>query len=64
MLAMDREAWHAAVHGVTKSRTGLNNRTELITLADPHSSIDSSWLYNYFLWLEMQYNKLKLGSKC
>ena len=24
-LAMDREAWHAAVHGVTKSRIGLNN---------------------------------------
>ena len=21
----DREAWHATVHGVTKSRTGLNN---------------------------------------
>ena len=21
----DREAWHAAVHGVTKSWTGLNN---------------------------------------
>ena len=23
--AMDREAWHAAVHGVTKSRTRLSN---------------------------------------
>jgi len=22
---MDREAWHAAVHGVTKSRTPLSN---------------------------------------
>ena len=24
-LAMDREAWHVAVHGVTKSRTQLSN---------------------------------------
>ena len=27
-LVMNREAWHAAVHGVTKSRTWLSNRTE------------------------------------
>ena len=24
-LVIDREAWHAAVHGVTKSRTRLSN---------------------------------------
>ena len=28
-LVMDREAWHAAVHGVTKSWTQLSDRTEL-----------------------------------
>ena len=28
-FVMDREAWHAAVHGVTKSRTLLSNGTEL-----------------------------------
>ena len=28
-LVMDREAWHAAVHGVTKSRARLSDWTEL-----------------------------------
>ena len=28
-LVMDREAWRAAIHGVTKSRTRLSDRTEL-----------------------------------
>ena len=28
-MVMDREAWRAAVHGVTKSLTRLSDRTEL-----------------------------------
>ena len=39
-LAMDREAWSAAVHGVTKSRTRLSNWTELaIYVAAPYFSL-------------------------
>ena len=32
-LVMDREAWHAAIHGVTKSRTRLSDWTELMITA-------------------------------
>ena len=39
-LVMDREAWHAAVHGVEKSRTRLNNWPEL---NEPVSS-SRAWL--------------------
>ena len=39
-LVMDREAWHAAIHGVAKSRTWLSDWTELnftiSVLASPH----------------------------
>ena len=29
-LVMDREAWRAAIHGVTKNRTQLSDRSDLI----------------------------------
>ena len=32
-LVMDREAWRAAIHGVTKSRTRRSDRTELRSLS-------------------------------
>ena len=35
-LVIDREAWHAVIHGVAKNRTRLSNWTEL------------NWWYSYF----------------
>ena len=29
-IVKNREAWHVAIHGVTKSQTQLSNLTELI----------------------------------
>ena len=33
-LVMDREAWRAAVHGVTKSRTRMSDWTELMGILE------------------------------
>ena len=39
-LVMDREAWRAAVHGITNSQTYLSDWTELIELKISHTLID------------------------
>ena len=33
-LVMDREAWRAAIHGVSKSLTVLSNGTELMDIVE------------------------------
>ena len=38
-LVMDREAWRAAIHGVTKSWTRLSDLTELTELLDSKNQI-------------------------
>ena len=38
-LVMDREAWHAAVHGVAKSRTRLSDFTFTFHFHGTHSSV-------------------------
>ena len=44
-LVMDWEAWRAALHGVTKSRTGLSNWTEVInSLVHGKNSIYVDWM--------------------
>ena len=62
-LVMDREAWHAAVHGVKKSRTRLSDWTELTLLSSLLLRLSSCclccvkgefWLSTTFQWPEKQ----------
>ena len=50
-LVMDREAWHAVLHGVTKSQTWLSDWTELIFLflQMPLFLIEGKLLHNIVL---------------
>ena len=43
-LVMDREAWHVAIYGVTKSQTQLRGWTELIPFEDEIQS--HCWVKN------------------
>ena len=38
-----RETWHAAVHGVTKSQTGLSNRTTTVMTVEKVKCFLSSY---------------------
>ena len=48
-LMMDREAWHAAVLGVTKSRTRLSDWTELNFLLTSVLQAHSTFLFKNFV---------------
>ena len=53
-LVMDREAWHAAVHGVAKSRTWLSDWTEL-------NDVILLKTYIIFFWYQWKYFCYKYG---
>ena len=46
-LVMDREAWRAAIHGVTKSRTQLSDWTELKVT---RKGFFWKWMYLNYVW--------------
>ena len=50
-LVMDREAWHAAIHGVTKSQTRLSDWTELNWRQLEYSSLSWILLSLTLVWL-------------
>ena len=56
-LVMDREAWHAAVQGVTKSRTQLNNNWTELRCNERNEFSEPRGLHlpihrmlNFFIW--------------
>ena len=59
-LVMDREAWHAAIHGVAKSRTRLSNWSDLIWSTAHGSFVGKRkvWTKRFIpisaLWLEWE----------
>ena len=62
-LVMDREAWHAVVHGITKSQTWLSNWTELIFLNAFPALVTSHgrlWSYLQILNETMLYFRCKV----
>ena len=44
-LVMDRKAWCASIHGVTKSRTWLSNWTELKQSKQPKCPSTNGWIF-------------------
>ena len=66
-MVMDREAWRAAVHGVSKSRTRLSDWTELIDRGKMFFYL-APWRIRHFLlakWLILSiHNKVVLLKLC
>ena len=58
-LVMAREAWHAAIHRVTMSRTRLRDWTELNWTLSCHLGLLSKNVKHYFFYLTASFQKGK-----
>ena len=57
-LVMDREAWHAAIHGVAKSWTWLSDWTEL------NWNLTLSWLHCSFYIIKILFRHIRSMNVC
>ena len=48
-MVMDRETWHAAIHGVTKSQTRLSDGTELKSAKEQFHQEEFLCIYSVLL---------------
>ena len=55
-MVIDREAWHAAIHRVTKSRTRLSTCTEL-DCSPPGSSVHGILQANILEWVASPFSR-------
>ena len=61
-LVRDREAWHAVVHGVAKSRTRLSNWIEwLILIEEKHYFMKWTFETHIFIWFKIQPTSLSIN---
>ena len=55
-LVMDREAWRAAIHGVTKSQTWLSDWTDWLTVGIFHIIVINSLNNEHLVYLQLTTN--------
>ena len=63
-FVMDREAWRAVVHGVTKSQTWLSNWTELSLVCCVSRGLERDWGADPCFWERKEEFDLTLGHLC